>query len=149
MGRTGSFCSLQDDVVPPAQRPTDSQPQDASVGADELRVAGSRAVVAEEAVRTLDHLTGPDVVAALVPRADQAAVGVHPALGEVGELVAATPGDGEVPAVPVADGPVADAADRSRRQVGGGDPVGLGHASSTVSGPLPTRERTAQTARPG
>jgi hypothetical protein len=105
-------------------------------------------VVAEEAVRALDHLAGPDVVAALVPRADQAALGVDAALGEVRELVAAAPGDGEVPAVPVADGPVADAADGSRRQVGGGDPVGLGHASSSGLGPWALPEgATAQTAR--
>src|SRR3712207_9537416 len=41
---------FQDDVVPTAQRPADPQPQDPGVGADELRVAGRRAVVAEEEI---------------------------------------------------------------------------------------------------
>src|SRR4051794_1159150 len=104
--------------VAAAHQPTDAQPPAAAVGAHEARVAGRRSVVAEEPARPADHLAGADVVAALVPGADQAAVGVDRALGQVGELVPAAPGHREPLAVRTAThGPGALPPNGSRCQV--------------------------------
>ena len=107
-------------------------------------------MVAEEAARALDHLAGADVVAALVPRADEAAVGVHGPLGQVGELVPAPAGHGEVPVLAVGPGPRLPTAQSPTRRTapGGRSAAGIRSSSGTgtprrgggpAAGPYPAR----------
>jgi hypothetical protein len=120
------FVRFDDEVSAAPQDAADAQPQPPAVGANELAVSRGRPVEEEEPVRPGDHLAGPDVVPALVPRADQTPLGIDGAPCEIGQLVAAPPGDGEELPVSVAHRPVAEAADGARRQIGSGDLV-FGH----------------------
>src|SRR3712207_1506792 len=107
-------------VVAPTDHLSDPQPQHPAVCTDESAVARRGPVVTEEPAGALDHATGLDVVPALVPRADEAPVGVHGALAQVGELVTTTTRHREEIAVAaVAHGPFAKPADLAWCQVPG------------------------------
>src|SRR6478609_11512895 len=71
----------------------------------------------EYALRSAGHPPGPHVVLGLVPRADQAAVGVDAALGEVRAQVPTSAADGEVVPV-VADRVTSGSCDGAGREVG-------------------------------
>jgi hypothetical protein len=70
---------LDDEVVPVAENATNPKLQTPPVGKDQLRVPRRRSAPEQEATRTGDHLSGLNVIAALVPRADQATVHVDAA----------------------------------------------------------------------
>ena len=72
----------------------------------------------EHPLRATHHLPGPHVVRGLVPRADEAAVGVDAPLGEVGAQVPAPPAHGEVLTV-VPDRVLPRPRDGTGRDVGG------------------------------